>query len=40
MKIQHIVPLSAQATEILRQIAVLSGHLAFIFPESMTRINA
>lgn len=32
MKIQHIVPLSDQAIEILRQIEVLSGHLAFIFP--------
>lgn len=32
MKIQHVVPLSVQAIEILRQIEVLSGHLAFIFP--------
>ncbi|MDK9585634.1 tyrosine-type recombinase/integrase [Lelliottia wanjuensis] len=32
MKIQHIVPLSDQAIEILRQIETLSGHLAFIFP--------
>ncbi|WP_032939868.1 tyrosine-type recombinase/integrase [Citrobacter youngae] len=32
MKIQHIVPLSDQAIEILRQIEALSGHLAFIFP--------
>ncbi|WP_279205666.1 tyrosine-type recombinase/integrase [Obesumbacterium proteus] len=32
MKTQHIVPLSAQAIQILKQIEPLSGHLPLIFP--------
>lgn len=34
MRSQHLVPLSTQAVEVLRELHVLTGHLRYLFPSS------